>query len=116
MKEISMTLPFAEPLHVKAPSPRVIPEPPRPGDPGGPPCGVCTVHNTDEGVWSDTNWVLRSAAQTSLPGSMWLATRQHIDSFADLPPDLAAEYGPLAGRVEQAILTLGDVGRVHVYR
>jgi diadenosine tetraphosphate (Ap4A) HIT family hydrolase len=111
-----MTLPFAEPLTVKALAPRVIPEPPRPGDPGGPPCRICTQHEGDEGVWSDSNWVLRGPGQTSLPGSMWLATREHVDSFADLPKNLAAEYGSLAARVERAILSLDDVGRVHIYR
>jgi diadenosine tetraphosphate (Ap4A) HIT family hydrolase len=54
--------------------------------------------------------------QTSLPGTVWLTTRVHVDSFLDLPPDLAAGFGVLAGRIEKAILGLGDVGRVHLYR
>jgi diadenosine tetraphosphate (Ap4A) HIT family hydrolase len=40
----------------------------------------------------------------------------HVDSFRDLPPIEAGELGPLAGRIERAILALGDVGRVHLYR
>ena len=113
-----MTLPFAEPLVRKAPSPRVIPEPPRPGDPGGPPCRICSEHNErdEHEIWRDDHWVLRVPGQTSLPGTVWLATWDHHDSFADLPADRAAEYGPLAGRIERAILSLGDVGRVHVNR
>jgi hypothetical protein len=39
-----------------------------------------------------------------------------VDSFADLPSGLAASFGALAGRIEKAILELGDVGRVHLYR
>ena len=113
-----MTLPFAEPLVRKAPSPRVIPEPPRPGDPGGPPCRICTRRDEpdEHEIWRDDHWVLRVPGQTSLPGTVWLATWDHHDSFADLPPELAAGYGPLAGRIERAILSLGDVGRVHVNR
>jgi diadenosine tetraphosphate (Ap4A) HIT family hydrolase len=111
-----MTLPFAQPLTVKAPAPRVIPEPPRPGDPGGPECGICAHSNPADALWSSPHWLLYNAAQTSLPGAVWLTTRAHFDSFADLPCDVASEYGPLAGRIERAILGLGDVGRVHIYR
>jgi hypothetical protein len=39
-----------------------------------------------------------------------------VDSFLDLPPGLAAGFGGLAGRIEKAILALGDIGRVHLYR
>ncbi len=47
---------------------------------------------------------------------MWLASRAHFDSFADMPPDVAATFAGVCGRVERAVLALGDVGRVHVYR
>jgi diadenosine tetraphosphate (Ap4A) HIT family hydrolase len=47
---------------------------------------------------------------------VWLASRVHVDSFADLPEQLAAEFGSVVARVERAILSLGDVGRVHLYR
>ena len=40
----------------------------------------------------------------------------HVDSFSDLPADVANAFGPVAARVERAILTLGDIGRVHLYR
>ena len=39
-----------------------------------------------------------------------------MDSFSDLSPEAAAAFGPLAARVERAIIGLGDVGRVHLYR
>jgi diadenosine tetraphosphate (Ap4A) HIT family hydrolase len=108
-----MTLPYAQPLQPLDPGPRVIPEPPRRGEPGGPPCGVC---DQDEGIWSDEHWVLHNPASTSLPGTVWLASRVHVDSFSDLPADLAASFGGVVARVERAILGLGDVGRVHLYR
>ena len=47
---------------------------------------------------------------------MWLASRVHVDSFADLPEELAGDFGRVAARVERAILGLGDVARVHLYR
>jgi diadenosine tetraphosphate (Ap4A) HIT family hydrolase len=109
------TLPYEEPLVMREPGPRQIPEPPRRGEPGGPPCAICGA-KTAPPVWEDENWTLHPPASGSLPGSVWLASRVHVDSFSDLPPDLAAEFGPLAARIERAILSLGDVARVHLYR
>jgi diadenosine tetraphosphate (Ap4A) HIT family hydrolase len=108
-----MTLPYAQPLQPIDPGPRVIPEPPRRGEPGGEPCAVC---DQDEGIWSDEHWVLHNPGSTSLPGTVWLASRVHVDSFSDLPADLAASFGGVIARVERAILGLGDVARVHLYR
>jgi len=108
-----MRLPFTEPLTPVAPGPRTIPEPPRRGEPGGEPCHICPQ---DDGIWSDENWVLHEPVGGSLPGTLWLASRVHVDSFADLPDELAADFGRVAARVERAILALPDVGRVHLYR
>jgi diadenosine tetraphosphate (Ap4A) HIT family hydrolase len=112
---MTMTLPYEEPLVTREPGPREIPEPPRRGEPGGPPCGICTGKSTGP-VWSDENWTLHPPVQGSLPGAVWLASRTHVDSFSDLPEELAADFGRVAARVERAILSLGDVGRVHLYR
>jgi len=110
-----MVLPFLEPLTARTPGERVIPEPPRRGEPGGEPCGVCEGAAT-AAVWSDDHFTLHAPVGGSLPGTVWLATRAHVDSFADLPPEVANAFGPLAGRIERAILSLGNVGRVHLYR
>lgn len=110
-----MRLPYAEPLAPLTPAERVVPEPPRRGDPGGPPCRICTDHVTGA-VWADEHFTLHPPAQCSLPGTVWLASREHADSFADLSPDVAAAFGPVVARVERAILARGDVGRVHLYR
>ncbi len=110
-----MHLPYGEPLAPLEPGPRVIPEPPRRGEPGGDPCGICTGLSTPA-VWSDDHWTLHPPVGGSLPGTVWLASRQHFDSFADMPAELAAEFGPLCGAIERGILSLGDVGRVHLYR
>ena len=52
----------------------------------------------------------------SLAGAVWLASRVHADSFSDLPAPVAADFGNVVARVERAILSLGDVARVHLYR
>ncbi len=108
-----MKLPYAEPLVRIEPSPLVIPEPPRPGDPDGEPCGLC---DQDGGIWSDDNWVLHNPVGGSIPGTVWLASREHFDSFRDLPAHLAADFGRIAGRIEAGIFGLGGFGRVHLYR
>src|SRR5207237_10564842 len=106
-----MSLPFEEPLVARAPGAREIPEPPRRGEPGGPPCGICTGKTTSA-VWSDENWTLHPPVGGSLPGAVWLASRVHVDSFSELPEELAADFGRVAARVGRAILARGDVGRV----
>jgi len=110
-----MSLPYSEPLVVRAPDERVVPEPPRRGEPSGEPCGICTGASTSA-VWSDQNWTLHPPVGGSLPGTVWLASRVHADSFSDLPAEIAAAFGPVAARVERAILSLGDIARVHLYR
>jgi diadenosine tetraphosphate (Ap4A) HIT family hydrolase len=110
-----MTMPYCEPLVPRAPGERVIPEPPRRGEPGGEPCAICDKATTSA-LWSDGLWTLHAPVGCSLPGTVWAASREHFDSFADMPPEYAADFGRLAGRVERAILSLSDVGRVHLYR
>jgi diadenosine tetraphosphate (Ap4A) HIT family hydrolase len=110
-----MTIPWMEPLTPREPAPRTLPEPPRRGEPGGEPCGVCTGATTPA-VWSDEHWTLHPPVGGSLPGTVWAASKAHVDSFSDLPPEAAAAFGPLCGRVERALLDRGDVGRVHLYR
>ena len=51
------TLPYCEPLVAREPGPRQIPEPPRRGEPGGPPCRICAGQTT-AAVWADENWTL----------------------------------------------------------
>lgn len=110
-----MVLPYVEPLTFRQPAPRVVPEPPRRGEPGGEPCGICEDGATSA-VWGDEHFTLHPPVGGSLPGVVWLASREHVDSFKDLAPEAAAAFGPLAARIERAILGLGDVGRVHLYR
>lgn len=116
-----MTLPYAEPLTPLPAPPRVIPEPPRTGEPGGDPCGLCAwfrgeYRTEDEPLWTDEHWALCRATEVTIPGIVWLAAREHYDSFADMPAAAAASYATVVGRIERAILGLGDIARVHVYR
>lgn len=116
-----MTLPYAEPLTRLEPQARVIPEPPRVGEEGGEPCGLCSWINGEDGrpekpLWSNDDFVLCRATGVTIPGVVWLASRLHFDSFADMPDEAAATYAKTVGRIERAILGLGDIARVHVYR
>lgn len=110
-----MQLPYAEPLTVRDPPATTVPEPPRRGEPGGEPCGICEGGLTSA-VWHDDLWTLHPPAQCSLPGTVWLASREHADSFSDLSEQAAAGFGGVAARVERAILGLGGFARVHLYR
>ena len=110
-----MKLPYVEPLERLEPGSRVIPEPPRRGEPGGDPCGICTGQATAP-VWTDDHWSLHPPVGGSLPGAVWLAAKEHVDSFCDLPDAAATSFGTIAARVERAILSLGGSARVHLYR
>jgi diadenosine tetraphosphate (Ap4A) HIT family hydrolase len=111
-----MTLPYAEPLTLREPATLTLPEPPRRGEEGGEPCFPCSPEARDHAIWRDERWSLHNPGQTSLAGSVWLTSRAHFDSYADMPPEYAESLGTVAGRVERAVTSLGDVGRVHVYR
>jgi hypothetical protein len=86
-----MQLPYAEPLTVLEPSQRVVPEPPRRGEDGGEPCGICAGQST-AAVWQDEHFSLHPPVGGSLAGAVWLASREHVDSFSDLSPEAAAAF------------------------
>ena len=67
-------------------------------------------------VWTNAHWRLKGYQPTELLGLVLLETRDHYDSFADMPDDLLAELGPLTARIERAVLGLGGIARVHVLR
>lgn len=110
-----MTLPYLDPLMVREPAARVVPEPARVGEADGEACRIC-AGKVRAAVWSDDTWTLHPPSDCALPGTVWLATRAHVDSFRDLPPEAAADFGRIAGRVERAVLGLGGSARVHLYR
>ena len=111
-----MELPYLEPLTARPLAERVIPEPPRRGEPGGEPCGICDGrrHRAPSGATSTS----RSTRRSGQPARRGLAREPRARRLVQGP--LARGGGGLRpddrGRIERAILGLGDVGRVHLYR
>ena len=111
-----MSLPYAEPLVPREPGARQIPEPPRRGEPGGPPCAICGGETTTRAlVGRATGRCTRrsAAACRARSGSRAASTSTRSPTC---PSEVAATFGRVVARAERAILALGDVGRVHLYR
>ena len=107
------TFPFEGELRVRELRPPLDAEPPRQGE-GGAGCRRCA--GEQDVIWSDEHWLLGSLDRpTGLPVIVILYPRAHHD-LHDLPGRLAAELGPLILRVEAAVRSVGEVGRVHVCR
>jgi diadenosine tetraphosphate (Ap4A) HIT family hydrolase len=90
-------------------------EAPRLGEDGPDECWRC--QKGDElTLWSDQNWRLGSLDKpTGLPVIVILESREHLD-LGELDDDRAGELGRLIVRVERAVQSLGNIGRVHVGR
>ena len=76
-------------------------------------CGGCAAVDEDA-IWANERWRFRSKERTSIPGTVILETRDHLDSFTSLSSVHLAEFGPLVAAVERCLLDLGDVSRVHI--
>jgi hypothetical protein len=106
--------PFEGELRVKAPLPRLAQDIAREGE-GGRPCTPCARPDSDY-IWTDDLWRMWSIEQASaLPLAVMLETRAHVD-LGGFSEDLARELGSMIRRLERAIGSLPDVGRVHVNR
>jgi len=89
-----------------------LPKPPRSGeDPAT--CWKC--QNPDAGaVWQNDRWTLAGLDEpVGLPFVALLRPREHYD-LGDLDPEMAAELGQLLVRLDVAVRSLGNVGRVHL--
>jgi diadenosine tetraphosphate (Ap4A) HIT family hydrolase len=106
--------PFTGDLQVKPLEPRVIPEPPR-HDTDPAKCGSCSRPDS-KFIWTDERWRVQALLPTPVPGVVLLHTRAHHDSFTDMSPDLLGEMGPMIARMERAVESIGEVGRVHLNR
>ncbi|GLZ75907.1 hypothetical protein Afil01_07140 [Actinorhabdospora filicis] len=104
--------PYEGELSIKAIEDPVIPEPPRGGE-GGRECGECARGDDDGYVWTDANWRLSARREPEALVTLLLTPRGHYDS-GDLPAGLSAELGPVMQRVENAMMGLGDIARVHM--
>ncbi|MCC5949829.1 MAG: hypothetical protein JJT89_15360 [Nitriliruptoraceae bacterium] len=104
--------PFAETGSPRALDPPVDVEPPRHGE-GGEDCTPC-ARADDDYLWVDDDWRLTLFEPSPFLGVVLLEPRAHVESIAQLPADLAAGFGPMVGRVQRAITSLGGIGNVHV--
>lgn len=105
--------PYEGDLQIKVLEEPVLPEPARHGEDGPEDCGGCGRPDTDY-LWTDEHWRLSGLGEpTALPAMVLLQPRGHHD-LHDLPPERAAELGGMLQRVEQAIMSLGGIARVHI--
>jgi diadenosine tetraphosphate (Ap4A) HIT family hydrolase len=109
------TFPFDGELTPRALLPPVEHEKPRHGE-DGVDCRRCAATD-DEYIWTTARWRLTSLPEpTGLPVIVLLEPRDHFGEPGDLPDELAAELGVLLARIERAVRSVGEIGRVHVCR
>jgi diadenosine tetraphosphate (Ap4A) HIT family hydrolase len=109
------TFPFDGEMTPRALRPPVEREEPRQGE-GAVNCRRCQATDA-EYVWTTERWRLYALDEpTGLPIVVLLEPREHYAEPGDLPEELAAELGVLLSRVERAIRSIGEIGRVHVCR
>jgi diadenosine tetraphosphate (Ap4A) HIT family hydrolase len=81
---------------------------------GGVDCFRCGLTD-DDCVWTNERWLLHAPMETpGLPMIVLLAPREHYAELGDLPEAMAGELVALLSRVERAVYSVGDIGRVHV--
>ena len=114
MRDLSewTTFPFVSPVEVRELEPAVAEEPPRNGE-GGVDCWACDKPDADY-LWTDERWRLSLYTPSPFRGVVLLQPRVHAESVAELPATEAAEFAPVAGRVQRAVESLGGIGRVHL--
>jgi diadenosine tetraphosphate (Ap4A) HIT family hydrolase len=108
------TWPFDGDVRPRTLLPPIPEEPPRRGS-GGIGCRPCEAPD-EEYLWTSERWRLRGIGPTSLPVTVLLEPREHFAEPGDLPDELAAELGVLLARIERAVRSVGEIGRVHVCR
>ena len=108
------TFPYEGELRVRPVADVVLPEPPREGA-GGVDCSACERPDSSY-LWTDAHWRITSTQEpTGMPVVLLLEPRVHAD-LHDLLAELVAQLGAMLWRTEQALTSLGGVGRVHVAR
>jgi diadenosine tetraphosphate (Ap4A) HIT family hydrolase len=107
--------PFEGDLRPKELLPPTDAERPRHGE-NGVDCWACTTPD-DQFLWTSERWRLSSTREPpGLPVIVILFPREHYADPGDLTQELAAELGLMIARVERAVRSVGDIGRVHVCR
>jgi diadenosine tetraphosphate (Ap4A) HIT family hydrolase len=109
------TWPFDGELSVRRLEPPDERERPRFGE-GGVDCRRCAASD-DEYLWTNGHWRLFALEKPSgLPLVVLLEPREHFAEPGDLPDELASELGLMLSRIERAVRSLGELGRVHLCR
>lgn len=112
--------PFEGDMRVREVAERMPEEKLRKGDPGGEPCECSSddLKSLSEPIWTDGRWLVRpirfGSKGAPFPTYM-LETVEHLD-IHDLDEEYGAELGVLTLRLDRAIMSLEDVGRVHFNR
>jgi diadenosine tetraphosphate (Ap4A) HIT family hydrolase len=109
------TWPFDGDMRPRALAPPVAIEEPRKGE-GGVDCQRCAMGD-EEYVWTDERWRLFGYPRPAgLPVIVLLEPREHYEDPGDLPDEVAADLGVMLARIERAVRSVGEIGRVHVCR
>ena len=109
------TWPFDGELRPRSLEPPAEEDTPRTGV-DGVDCWACTAPDEDF-LWTDERWRLTDmGGDYALPVVALLMPREHFADPGDLPDELAAECGVLLARIERAVRSVGEIGRVHVCR
>jgi diadenosine tetraphosphate (Ap4A) HIT family hydrolase len=109
------TFPFDGEMRPRPLEPPTAVDRPRGGE-RGVDCWTCSAAD-DEFIWTNERWRIGVLSEPfGIPMIALLFPREHYADPKDLPEDLAAEFGVLVGRVERAIQSIGEIGRVHVCR
>jgi diadenosine tetraphosphate (Ap4A) HIT family hydrolase len=108
------TWPFDGEIHPRELLPPLVEEKPRQGA-GGVDCWRCNQPD-DSHLWTSERWRVRGLGPAGVPVIVMLEPRRHYAEPGDLSDELAAECGVLLARVERAVRSVGQLGRVHVCR
>ena len=109
------TFPFDGEMRPRVLQPPVEAETPRFGT-DGIDCDACETAD-DAYLWVSERWRLRSLGRPAgLPDIVLLEPRAHIAEPGDLSEEMASELGLLIARIERAVRSVADIGRVHVCR
>lgn len=104
----------SDPLEIAPLDPPQVPEPRRHGA-GGVDCLSCATAESSY-LWTDAHWQIYAPDEPAALFHVLVSPREHYEELPDLPPARAAELGPLLQRMESALRSLGDVGRVHTHK
>ncbi len=107
------TFPFDGEMRPRALQPPVEREEPRHGA-GGVDCRAMHCARTTSTSGRTSAGACTVSDPAGLPVVVILEPREHIAEVGDLPDDLAAELGVMLARIERAVRSVGEIGRVHV--